>query len=261
MTYFEDVPEVNVSPSKIQQLLLNLLLNAEHAVEESGVITVALSSDAEFVKLKVGDTGCGIPPANLSRIFDPFFSTKGVWGKDKVVGTGMGLAICRNVAREHHGDLLVESTVGVGTTFTLSLPLRTDGQAAAPSPDVNQRIRKFVIFSLDKGLVGKYFQEAAKLTVELVQLDDIRRLPDDLSSFADLLICDARFSGKIELSKMAQLCHKAGVPYVMVNCGAMEYQLAHLYEKALANFRELPEMQRLDALLSEKPKDAAPVIP
>jgi PAS domain S-box-containing protein len=252
VTYFEPTPEVNVSASKIQQLLLNLLLNAEHAIEQSGVITVALTADSQYVKLKVGDTGCGIPPANLSRIFDPFFSTKGVWGKDKVVGTGMGLAICRNVAREHHGDLTVESTIGVGTTFILQLPLRPEIDALETARIPGAKARRFVVFSLDKGIVGKYFKDAAALGVELLAVDDVRKLTGDLATTADLVICDARFSGKIELSRIVTMCLEAGMPYVMVNCGAMEYQLAHLYEKSLANFRELPELQRVNALVPEQ---------
>ncbi|MCK4452586.1 MAG: PAS domain S-box protein, partial [Anaerolineae bacterium] len=123
VTYFEEVPEVEVSTSKIQQLLLNLLINAQHAIKSKGVITIALLAESDRVMIKVGHTGVGISPENLSKIFDPFFSTKGVWGKDELVGTGMGLAICRNIAREHGGDLTAESVVGVGTTFTLTLPV------------------------------------------------------------------------------------------------------------------------------------------
>ncbi|MFZ1684014.1 MAG: PAS domain S-box protein [Candidatus Zixiibacteriota bacterium] len=251
ITHFEDAPEVNVSASKIQQLLLNLLLNAEHAIQESGVISVALSSDTRNLYLRVGDTGCGIPQENLSRIFDPFFSTKGVWGKDKVVGTGMGLAICRNVAREHQGDLTVESTVGIGTTFTLRIPLapeleQTDRHLSAPSA------RKFIVFSLDKGLMSRLFKDAAALGIELHSVDDFGKVSTDMLSNADLVLCDASFSAKIELARLTDACVAAEVPYVMVNCGAMEYQLSHLYEHALANFRELPELQRINAVVPQK---------
>jgi PAS domain S-box-containing protein len=117
------VPQVHIIPGKIQQVLLNLLINARDAIKKDGAVTVVIGCDDTQVYIKVGDSGGGIEPENLSRIFDPFFSTKGVWGKDQVSGTGMGLSIARNIARDHGGDLTVESKVGMGTTFTLSLPI------------------------------------------------------------------------------------------------------------------------------------------
>ena len=77
----------------------------------------------DYVLLNITDTGSGMHETAKEIIFDPFYSTKGVWGKDAVSGTGMGLSICRNIAHEHDGDLKVESIVGVGTTFILTLPL------------------------------------------------------------------------------------------------------------------------------------------
>ncbi len=244
-TYFEELPEVEVSASKIQQLLLNLIINARQAIVGPGVITIVLQTDGRYALLKVADTGVGIPSQNIDKVFDPFFSTKGVWGKDKVVGTGMGLAICRNIAREHNGDLTVESAVGVGTTFTLTLPLGRNRVARNPVIDAPTPTLRYLVFSYDNGIFKRYFEEASALHVELHSVNDIASIGQNLPAIADLVICDARFPGKVELLKLAEACARHHVPYVMVNCGAMEYQLSHLYDDAAGNFKELPEFSRI----------------
>ncbi|MEW6051987.1 MAG: PAS domain S-box protein [Candidatus Zixiibacteriota bacterium] len=244
VTYLEAIPDVEVSPSKIQQLLLNLLINAQDAIEGMGVVSIVLTADDTYAWLKVGDTGIGIPAKNLARIFDPFFSTKGVWGQDRISGTGMGLAICRNIAREHSGDMLVESLVGIGSTFSLRLPLSTAPNPEHTSIDPPRHLR-LLIFSSDQALYQHYFKPACSAGASLHMVDDVARIEGDLRLICDLVICDARFSGKIELLKMAESSRLAQVPYVMVQCGALEYQLSHLYDHALANYKELPEFDKI----------------
>lgn len=103
---------------QLSQLLLNLILNAFHAMEEGGgVLTISTAVEERCVRFRVQDTGCGIPDEDLPQIFEPFFSTKEA-GK----GTGLGLAIVRQVVDEHKGTISVESRVGVGTTFTAAFP-------------------------------------------------------------------------------------------------------------------------------------------
>ncbi|MFQ6008034.1 MAG: PAS domain S-box protein, partial [Candidatus Zixiibacteriota bacterium] len=245
VTYFEEVPEVEISASKIQQLLLNLLINAQHAIKSDGVITIALLRGDDHIKIKVGDTGVGIPPRNLTKIFDPFFSTKGVWGKDELVGTGMGLSICRNIAREHNGDLSVESIVGVGTTFTLTLPVNRHEETAAESAFKKSQDYNVLIFTLDKSIVSYYFEQACQVKAQIILVDDITKLPENFSQMTDLVICDAKFTGKVELYRMVEACRNGNVPYIMVNCGTIEYQLADLYENSAANFKQLPDFSRI----------------
>lgn len=244
-TYFEEVPEVEVSASKIQQLLLNLLINAQHAIKSNGVITIALLGESDHVKIKVGDTGVGIPQKNLNKIFDPFFSTKGVWGKDELVGTGMGLSICRNIAREHGGDLTVESIVGVGTTFTVTLPVGHHDEKVLKAAAEERQGFNVLIFTLDKSIVSRYFKQACEVNARIMLIDDITKLPDNLPQVADLVVCDAKFAGKVELYKMVGACRRFEVPYLIVNCGTMEYQLADLYEGSVANFKQLPDFSRI----------------
>ena len=256
-TYFDDVPEVDVSASKIQQLLLNLIINAEHAIDTGGVITIALLAGDRQLCLKVGDTGSGIDDENLTKIFDPFFSTKGVWGKDKLVGSGMGLSICRNIAREHGGDLTVESRLGIGTTFTLLLPVP---QISAPTEvESFTGLKRVLIFSLDKSLIRTYFEAACAANASLLLVDALASVSEDLSNVAELVVIDSRFSGKVELLRLAELCLRQTVPYVMVNCGAMEYQMSDLYDSAAANFSGLPDFSRVIELARRPNSKRSPV--
>jgi anti-sigma regulatory factor (Ser/Thr protein kinase) len=247
--HFEEIPPVEVSASKIQQLLLNLLINAQHAIKQHGVITIAVFGRRDAVEVRVADTGMGIPGENLDKIFDPFFSTKGVWGKDELIGTGMGLSICRNIAREYQGDLTVNSVVGIGTTFTLTLPVSDTPLQLGSSGEPRTIELDVLVFSLDKGILKHYYNQACQLNIRLMAADNISFIPDDPSSIADLVVCDSRFIGKLELLKMVERCRDSQVPYVMVNCGVSEYEFAGLHDGSVANFKELPDFERIIAML------------
>jgi signal transduction histidine kinase len=122
-------PHARVSPAQIQQVLLNLVINARQAMLDGGMLRVRVGEDpsGRLAELSVSDTGVGIAPANLRRIFDPFFTTKTGPDDTGQGGTGLGLSVCREIVESHHGRLRAESRVGQGTTFTLRLP-------ACPAP-------------------------------------------------------------------------------------------------------------------------------
>ncbi len=132
VTHFANLPKVMVSANRAQQAFLNLIINSCQAIIDGGVITISAVRTENTVVVRVGDTGIGISPENIRRIFDPFFSTKGVWGKDAVHGTGLGLSICKNIFNSFGGDITVESTVGKGTTFSVTLPI-PDQEYHSPS--------------------------------------------------------------------------------------------------------------------------------
>jgi PAS domain S-box-containing protein len=113
-----ELPPVTCHPQQINQVISNLLVNAAHAIEQQGVITIRSWHEAGHVLLSVSDTGKGIAAELLGRIFDPFFTTKDV-GK----GTGLGLSISYDIVKKHNGQITVASEQGLGTTFTVSLPL------------------------------------------------------------------------------------------------------------------------------------------
>jgi len=131
-----DVPPALVNGNQIQQVLLNLLINARQAMPRGGTLMLSLAHDAEakMVDLVVRDTGCGIPPDRLAQIFDPFYSTKNGPDESGKGGTGLGLAMCRDIIEAHRGRIRVESTVGKGTAFTLRLPVAEPVAAAATAP-------------------------------------------------------------------------------------------------------------------------------
>lgn len=118
--YDPAMPQVYCIASQLNQVFMNLLVNAAHAIPEKGDITITTTHDpaAGVVRILIADTGVGIPEENFARLFEPFFTTKPI-GK----GTGLGLSIAYGIIGKHHGRIDVQSTVGVGTTFTVTLPI------------------------------------------------------------------------------------------------------------------------------------------
>lgn len=118
---YGEIPRVRCHPNQINQVFMNLLVNASQAIREQGEIRIQTLVDGDKVKVRISDNGVGIPPEHLTKIFDPGFTTKGVG-----VGTGLGLSICFKIAQDHGGGIEVESEVGRGSTFTIWLPIRED---------------------------------------------------------------------------------------------------------------------------------------
>jgi len=116
---YGDIPMTRCYPQQLNQVFMNLLVNAGHAIEKEGEIRIRTSNGGGKIKVEISDTGCGIPEEIRGRIFEPFFTTKEV-GK----GTGLGLSITYDIIKKHGGEIEVESEVGKGTTFTITLPVR-----------------------------------------------------------------------------------------------------------------------------------------
>lgn len=123
---FGELPEILCYPRQLNQVFMNLLINAVQAIPERGTITIRTRCENNAIVVSVADTGAGIPPEVMSRIFDPFFTTKEI-GK----GTGLGLSISYNIVKKHHGKIDVESIVGGGTTFVITIPV--DGVTEEPA--------------------------------------------------------------------------------------------------------------------------------
>jgi PAS domain S-box-containing protein len=113
------LPEIECIPSQLNQVFMNLFVNAGHAIETRGTITIRTGAEAEQVWVEIADSGKGIAPEHLTRIFEPFFTTKPV-GK----GTGLGLSLSYGIIQKHHGRIEVESAPGMGTTFRVYLPVK-----------------------------------------------------------------------------------------------------------------------------------------
>jgi len=128
--YAPDLPKLVVPRNRITQVIINVLINAAHAIREvdrpTHRVRISARADDEFVAIAISDTGPGIPPESLGRIFDPFFTTK-----RQELGTGLGLPISRSILQRLGGDLSVESVYGDGATFVCCLPIPSREQVRA----------------------------------------------------------------------------------------------------------------------------------
>ena len=114
----DDIPEMIGNVGELEQVFINLILNARNAMPEGGELRISARRDDDAVEVRFADTGTGVAPEHLDRIFEPFFTTRADEG-----GTGLGLAVSYRIIEMHQGSLTVESTPGEGATFTIRLPL------------------------------------------------------------------------------------------------------------------------------------------
>jgi signal transduction histidine kinase len=121
---FGPLPPVSCFPSRIEQAIVNLLINAAQAIKERGEITVSTRHEEAWAVVRIRDTGCGIQAADLGKIFEPFYTTKPVGS-----GTGLGLHVTYKIVRGHGGSIDVTSEVGKGTEFTIRIPVGGSGQS------------------------------------------------------------------------------------------------------------------------------------
>jgi two-component system NtrC family sensor kinase len=124
------LPLVECIPSRLNQVFMNILVNAAQAIAEHGKITVSTRCNNDKVEIAFTDTGQGIPADILPKIFDPFFTTKPV-GK----GTGLGLSVSYGIIRDHGGSIEAVSALGEGTTFTIRLPVSRTRRADSVEPE------------------------------------------------------------------------------------------------------------------------------
>ncbi|PPC90909.1 MAG: histidine kinase [Methylobacter sp.] len=115
---YGNIPEIKCLPHQLNQVFMNLLVNAAHAIETEGVITIRTGTENDHIWIEISDNGKGIAPEHLNKIFDPFFTTKPV-GK----GTGLGLSVSYSIINKHKGKIILDSRVGEGTTFKILLPI------------------------------------------------------------------------------------------------------------------------------------------
>ncbi|MCA9034178.1 MAG: hypothetical protein KDA91_03555 [Planctomycetaceae bacterium] len=116
---FGDVPRILCYASELNQVFMNLFTNAAQAITEKGTILIETFTEGDEVVVQISDDGCGIPEENVGQLFNPFFTTKPVGS-----GTGLGLSVSWGIIQKHNGTIEVQSKVGLGTTFTIRLPIR-----------------------------------------------------------------------------------------------------------------------------------------
>ena len=118
---YASLPEIECLPFQLNQVFLNLMVNAAQAIKEHGTIRLATGIEEDWIWVEISDTGSGIAPEHMNRLFEPFFTTKEV-GK----GTGLGLSVSYSIVSKHNGRIEVESILGTGTTFRVFLPIHHD---------------------------------------------------------------------------------------------------------------------------------------
>nr|WP_306469779.1 HAMP domain-containing sensor histidine kinase [Oscillatoria laete-virens] len=125
ITDFQTLPVINADAGKIERVIQNLVTNAFDAMPKGGSVTLSSGASLDSIVIKITDTGKGIPEKNLAKIFEPFFT------EGKQQGTGLGLSICKRIIEAHGGIISVESREGVGTSFSIQLPL-VESSSLAP---------------------------------------------------------------------------------------------------------------------------------
>lgn len=133
----KEIPDLLLDENQIEQVFLNLLLNAIQAIEEQGIITIRtyVSADRTYVKCEIQDTGCGISPEDMAKIFEPFFSTK-------AKGTGLGLAVSYGIIQKHKGNIYVTGKPGEETVFNLEFPIPPKASLRTISGSKNNKADK-----------------------------------------------------------------------------------------------------------------------
>lgn len=138
----ENLPRIKGNPGKLQQVFLNLFLNARDAMESGGVLAVKSGASDGLVRVTVADTGSGIAPEYLTRVFDPFFTTKAARR-----GTGLGLSVSYGIVKEHSGEIEVESQIGAGTRFHVTFPELMANRRPVYAPKSNETVTSVHAFS------------------------------------------------------------------------------------------------------------------
>jgi CheY-like chemotaxis protein len=190
---FGDVPKVDANEARLGQVFLNLIVNAAHAIPEgktdANAITITTRRAGDTVAVEVADTGNGIPPEVLPRIFDVFFTTKPIG-----VGTGLGLSICHRIVAALNGRIDVDSQVGQGTKFTVTLPqARAEhgaDKAAAEDASLPARSRSVLVVE-DEAAIGRTLQRLLvphRVTVNNRAREALQRITS--GERYDVILCD-----------------------------------------------------------------------
>ncbi len=168
---YDDTPPLLLDPAQIGQILMNLFINACHAMHERLIrtLTIKIGIEHERAFIRVEDTGCGIPPEHIKKLFQPFFTTKTPQADpDSVVGNGLGLSLSLGIAHEHNGDIQVCSEPGIGSTFTVWLPSEQPDAGTQDEQNENSPLplrkekRNRVLFVDDEEMVRKVVAETLR---------------------------------------------------------------------------------------------------
>lgn len=214
-------------PSRVRQILLNLLTNAMDAMPDGGTLTLSLAALDENLELIIADTGSGISEEHMNKVFDPFYSTKGVWGGEVGIGGGLGLTTSLNYARELGGELKLESSVGEGTTARVTLPLAKRERIVTSGADQSKN-RIAVVVELDPEVQSVIVGELKNLGWSVHVCTDAQQVSATLlDASPDLAIIDTLMPGKINFIRSYEIIQDRcpGCAIVVTTAESTDYQL------------------------------------
>jgi len=256
----DDAVRVRVDPQQIGQVVMNLLINARHAMVDSATKAITLESGTrgERAFLRVSDTGCGIPDEQLTTVFTPFFTTKGEHaegesGQTRIKGTGLGLSVCETIIKDHQGEIEVTSRIGAGATFTVWLPLAPDEETRYQRREsFEHAVAGARIFVLDdeEHIRSMLAQILAARGYEVTTSDDGNEaLAQIQAGRVDLVIVDLqmpKMAGS-EFLKRLQALPVAERPPALIMTGKLTDEQVERYKK-LEVFALLPKPCRSEVL-------------
>lgn len=200
MDLAKDLPRAWGDPHQIEQVFLNLIVNAEDAIHDvhrsPGSIHIKTTAEGERIQVTVADNGSGIHARDMARIFDPFFTTK-----DRNHGTGLGLSICAEIVKDHGGELYAWSTYGTGSTFTLELPILRNVEPEVQKPvRVSQgeflRDKHILVIDDEVHITELIFDVLVRLGAQVdVVNSGVKGLEQIKNGNYDVIICDQRMPG------------------------------------------------------------------
>jgi PAS domain S-box-containing protein len=239
-------------PAKLRQTILNLIQNALEAMPDGGTLTLTLSSAAEQARLTIADTGVGIPPEHLGKVFDPFFSTKGVWGEQAGDGSGLGLTTSLNTIREHGGDLTLTSRPGEGTTVAITLPC-VPCSAAPPAFDCTTVARRTAaVIEADPRARDLLVQTLERHGWRVCSCANAEELRDQVVTLDPaLVLLDTQMPGKISFVRAFEttrdICPTSRI--VVTTGESTDYQLDEYVRKADGRLVKPLTVESVEALI------------
>jgi CheY-like chemotaxis protein len=264
--FAQGLPKILADKHQLEQVFLNIVLNAEHAMQQGGTLTVSttLSNAKDKVIIKFVDTGVGIPKESLSHIFEPFFTTK-----EEGEGTGLGLSMSYGIITSHNGAIDVESTVGKGATFTITLPVALPVQETSretPEPPPKKKVPPSGKNGLASILVVDDEEHIRDLLSETLTVRgyQVQTAQNGLSAIevlnerhVDLMLLDMRMPVKDGLGLLDQIKDRLpGLPVIIVTGLASNEEVQEALQRGA--FSCLRKPFEIDTLLGEVEKALAP---
>lgn len=225
---YDDVPDIVCDVSLVQQVFLNIIINARHAIaKKGGTITIRIFEEKKYVIVEISDTGPGIKKEVRERIFEPFFTTKGVWGNDDVPGTGLGLSVSLGVIESHNGKLEVDSIEGKGATFRIKLPIISE-QEKEKVITRSEKKREVPSFAKAKILVADDEEAIRELLAEMLTISGhkVKIAANGTEAAAlckkerfDIVFMDIMMPGITGIETVKQIQQQKGHPVVVFITG------------------------------------------